>query len=95
MNTDTDATIRRIVADHGRLSVDPTGLDSTSDLYSLGLTSHATVNVMLALEEAFEIEFPDEMLRKDTFASLAAMDEVVGKLLGDRRIRDLAGSQGA
>ncbi len=36
-----------------------------------GLTSHSTVNVMLALEDEFEIEIPDTMLRKSTFQSVA------------------------
>ena len=35
-----------------------------ADLYAAGMTSHASVNVMLALEDAFDIEFPDELLTK-------------------------------
>jgi len=37
------------------------------------MTSHASVNVMLALEEAFDVEFPESMLRKSTFESVAAI----------------------
>ena len=35
------------------------------------MTSHASVNVMLALEGEFEIEFPDHMLKRSVFESIA------------------------
>ena len=37
------------------------------------MTSHASVNVMLALEDAFDIEFSEKMLRKSTFESIASI----------------------
>ena len=37
------------------------------------MTSHASVNVMLALEDTFDIEFPESMLRKSTFESVTAI----------------------
>jgi acyl carrier protein len=72
--------IRGALAAHGRLAVDPYGVDSTADLYELGLTSHASVNVMLALEDEFDVEFPDEVLKKSTFASVANIEQVVASL---------------
>jgi acyl carrier protein len=41
--------IRQIIREHGRLSVDVASLDEASDLYRAGLTSHASINLMLAL----------------------------------------------
>ncbi|MFZ3306371.1 MAG: acyl carrier protein, partial [Mycobacterium sp.] len=35
------------------------------------------VDVMLALEDAFDIEFPDEVLKKSTFASVRNIEQVV------------------
>jgi acyl carrier protein len=75
-----DEAIRSILAEHGRLSVDATQLRDDDDLYRVGLTSHGTVNVMLALEDAFEIEIPDSMLRKSTFQSVASIRDVVVKV---------------
>ena len=66
-----DESIRSILAEYGRLSVDATELEDDDDLYRVGLTSHSTVNVMLALEDEFEIEIPDTLLRKSTFQSVA------------------------
>jgi acyl carrier protein len=76
------AHIRRIVAQHGNLSVSVERLKDDSDLYLAGLTSLATVNVMLALENHFDIEFPDEKLGRMTFSSFDAIAEVVAELKG-------------
>ncbi len=75
-------TIRQILAEHGRLTKDALQLPADADLYQLGLTSHASVNIMLALEGAFDIEFPDYMLTRGMFASIDALGSAVGTLLG-------------
>lgn len=75
------AQIRDVLAAHGRMAVDLREVDSQADLYELGLTSLASVNVMLALEDAFDIEFPDEALKKCTFASVRNIEQVVGGLV--------------
>ena len=76
------ADIRRIVAQHGNLSTRVDELRDDSDLYLAGLTSLATVNVMLMLENHFDIEFPDSKLGRGTFASLEAIAEAVAELKG-------------
>ncbi|MCX6467816.1 acyl carrier protein [Williamsia herbipolensis] len=73
--------IRRILVSHGKMSVDAMSVDSSVDLYELGLTSHASVNVMLALEDEFDIEFPDTDLKKSTFATVDNLAAVVGRLV--------------
>jgi acyl carrier protein len=72
--------VRDIVSQHGRLSATIDQLSDTSDLYAAGLTSLATVGLMLALEEGFEIEFPDAMLSRKTFASIDALVAAVERL---------------
>jgi len=69
-----------VLADHARLKSDASELGDEDDLYQLGLTSHASVNVMLALEEAFDVEFPNELLRKSTFQSIANMAAALREL---------------
>jgi acyl carrier protein len=76
--------IRSILTAHGRLSGDVAALDDASDLYQAGLTSHASVNLMLALEDHFEIEFPERMLRRGAFASIAAIRAAIEELTGVR-----------
>ena len=75
-----EATIRQVLDAHGRLPVSALTLSDDADLYQTGLTSHASVNVMLALEDAFEIEFPDSLLRKGTFQSVSAIRETLVSL---------------
>ena len=58
--------VREIVQRAGRLGVAGDALGDDLDLYQAGLTSHATVNVMLALEDHFDVEFPENKLRRRT-----------------------------
>jgi acyl carrier protein len=72
--------IRAILKQHARLAVDAATLGDESDLYQAGMTSHASVNVMLALEGTFDVEFPDRMLRRGVFGSIAAIQAALGEL---------------
>jgi acyl carrier protein len=74
--------IRAIVSEHGCLSVDVAQLDAEASLYQAGLTSHASVNLMLALEDHFEIEFPERMLRRRTFENIASIESAISELTG-------------
>jgi acyl carrier protein len=78
----TSGKVREILAQHGRLSGPIDELSDSSDLYAAGLTSLATVGLMLALEEGFEIEFPDSMLSRKTFGSIASLVAAVETLRG-------------
>jgi acyl carrier protein len=80
-DTITDG-VRAILREHGRLAVDVSSLADESDLYEAGLTSHAGVSLMLALEERFDIEFPERMLRRGAFASIAAIRAGLEELIG-------------
>ena len=73
--------VRRIVGDHGRLAADVGSLASNADLYEAGLTSFATVQLMLALEEEFGVEIPDRLLNRKTFQSIDAMADAMGSLI--------------
>ena len=75
--------IRALLAAHARLLVPVDRLDDTSDLYEAGLTSLSTVNLMLALEEHFDVEFLDRMLARRTFASIASLGAAIAELRGE------------
>ena len=76
-----DTRIRAVLAQHGRLAQDAGALPESADLYQAGLTSHASVNVMLALESAFDVEFPDQMLTRSVFSSVAAIRGALTQLI--------------
>lgn len=73
--------IRAVLADQGRMPSDVRNIAVDADLYEHGLTSHASVNVMLALEDEFDVEFPDDALNKTTFATIASIERVIGELI--------------
>ena len=78
--TNVYATIRNILSAHGRLPVDVATLADDQDLYAAGLTSFSAVQVMLGLEEAFDVEFPERMLNRKTFSSVAAIAACIGEI---------------
>ncbi len=72
--------IRQIINDHGRLPGDVGELSLDADLYQAGMTSHASVNVMLALEDQFDVEFPDRMLKRSVFESISSIAAALEEL---------------
>jgi len=72
--------IRQAISDHARLPVDVGTLADDADLYNACMTSHASVNVMLALEDEFDIEFPDRMLTRSVFESVASISAAIAEL---------------
>jgi len=70
--------IRAVLAQHGRFPVE--NLMEGDDLYNAGLTSLATVAVMLALEDKFNVEFPDNLIGRRTFKSIESIAEAITKL---------------
>jgi acyl carrier protein len=78
--SDLAPEIRRVLREHARLPVDIDTLGDQADLFRAGMSSHASVNVMLALEDAFDIEFPDSMLKRSVFESVAGIDAALQQL---------------
>ena len=78
--------IRTLLAKRGGLPVSVDNVADAADLYAAGLSSFASVQLMLGLEEAFDIEFPDHMLNRKSFASITAIEATVNTILEDRRV---------
>ena len=69
----SNVEIRAVLQAHARI---PAAVDSLADdanLFTAGMTSLASVEVILALEERFGIEFPDQMMHRKTFSSVSAI----------------------
>ena len=76
-----EVRIRTVLRVHGRLNKDVNLVQATDDLYACGMTSHASVNVMLGLEGAFDVEFPDHMLKRNVFGSIQSIGSALGDLM--------------
>lgn len=79
-------TIRALLAKLGGLPVAVDTLADDADLYAAGLSSFASVQLMLGLEEAFDMEFPDHLLNRKSFASISAIEATVATIVGDRKV---------
>jgi acyl carrier protein len=78
---DFDLRIRSVLKAQGRLNQDADALDAHADLYQAGMSSHASVNVMLGLEGEFDVEFPDHLLTRSVFGSIAAIRQALQSLV--------------
>jgi acyl carrier protein len=76
-----NATIREILAKFGQLPTPVDTIENEADLYAVGLSSFASVQLMLGIEEAFDIEFPDNLLNRKSFASIKAIEDTVKLIL--------------
>lgn len=79
-------TIRELIKKHAGLPVNTDELADGADLYAAGLSSFASVQLMLALEEKFDIEFPDNLLNRKSFASIEAIERTVASIVEDRKV---------
>ena len=72
--------IRTVLEKFGKLKAPAASLNADADLYDAGLTSFASVQLMLGLEEAFDVEFPEHMLNRKTFSSIAAIERAITEI---------------
>jgi len=84
MNTTTDihtvaALVREVLAKHGRLVQDISTLSDDASLGEAGMTSLASVNVMLALEAEFG-EIPEHLLTRSVFRSISSITRAMQSL---------------
>ncbi|MBM3676641.1 MAG: acyl carrier protein [Actinobacteria bacterium] len=72
--------IRKTIQQYAKLAVDASALGEHDDLYQAGMTSHASVSLMLGLENEFDVEFPDRMLTRRVFESINSIREALLEL---------------
>jgi acyl carrier protein len=82
--TEIEAIVRRVLASRSQVEADVQSLSSSQSLYEAGMTSHATVKVMLGLEDAFDVEFPDEFLERSVFDRIDSIANAIEKLQSAR-----------
>ena len=74
--------IRKIVKDNSGLGLTFERVNDGTNLYQAGMTSYASVVLMIALENEFELEFPDGMLSRSVFESIDTIASAIGNLQG-------------
>ncbi|MER6033416.1 MULTISPECIES: phosphopantetheine-binding protein [unclassified Streptomyces] len=56
-------------------------LGASDELAALGLDSMGVVQLLAALEEGYDLDFPDEALNQDTFATVGSLWQTVAGVL--------------
>lgn len=74
---DIRVLIRRVLSEVAALDVPVEALSDHTDLYAAGLASIASVGVMLALEDAVQIEIPDHLLNRQLFQNIDSLTSAV------------------
>ncbi len=81
--TEIESGVREVLDARAKLPQGIAGVANDTSLYDAGMTSHATVKVMLGLEDRFDVEFPDEMLERSVFDQIDTIVAAIEKLLVD------------
>jgi len=76
----SDEVIRDILRQNEAMSAIVDTLSEDDDLFEKGLDSFGSVQLMLALEDRFEVEFPDTLLNRRSFSTIRIIRETVSKL---------------
>ncbi|HEY8065805.1 MAG TPA: acyl carrier protein [Methylosinus sp.] len=75
--------IKRLIDERAYLSSPSCDLALDGDLYEAGLTPFAAIQLLLALETAFEIEFPERMLNRRSVSSIARVISCIREVQAD------------
>lgn len=76
--------VRTIVGSLNLVPVPVDGLSDDDNLFDAGMTSFGSVQLMLAVEEEFDIEFPNSLLTRKTFATLGGLMSAVEQLVSQK-----------
>ena len=79
----TRARLRAVVTDILASHTIAAAFDDDDTLAEVGLTSLGMVKLMLAVENEFTIEIPQADITPETFRSVATMERLVGRLMGE------------
>lgn len=74
------AELRRILSESANLDVPIDTVSDKADLYAVGLTSLATVHLILAIESEFDIEFPESVLTRRLFSTIENLATAIAAL---------------
>lgn len=76
--------VRTIVGSMNLVPVPLDGLSDDDNLFDAGMTSFGSVQLMMAIEEEFDIEFPNSLLTRKTFATLGGLTSAVEQIVSQK-----------
>ncbi|GAA2496217.1 acyl carrier protein [Streptomyces thermolineatus] len=73
--------VRKVLLSALGASVDVSRVGPGTDLWEAGMDSLLSVSLLVALEDEFDVEFPDELLTRETFSSVERITAAVSTLV--------------
>ena len=73
--------LARLVRRHLRFLKSEASLDGEANLGDLGLDSMASIELLVEIEDHFNVQIPEELLAEDTFQSFNTLAELLAKVL--------------
>ena len=73
--------IRDLVLAQARLPLSAASVSDVTNLDEAGLTSLARINMIIAIEERYEITFDDELLTRENFKNIQSISRLVKNLV--------------
>jgi acyl carrier protein len=67
------STLKELAVEHIAALSSVGQVDEDSDLAELGLDSMSALNLLLDMEDEFDVQFPEEYLTADVFSTLATL----------------------
>lgn len=84
------AILQEMIEQETSLAIPAAHLTPRADLYALGLTSFDAIRLLVAVERAFKIELPRDMLKRETAASIASIAASIASVRGEAEEMRLA-----
>lgn len=75
--------IRKVLPSALGGSVDASLVGPGTDLWEAGMDSMLSVGLLVALEDEFDVEFPDDLLTRETFSSVDRITAAVETLVAE------------
>lgn len=72
--------LKKIVRECAGLKLPTEEIEDLTDLYRAGMSSQASVMLMVAVEAEFSIEFPDAMLSREVFRDIETMASAIQRV---------------
>ncbi len=72
-----DQQLKELLVERLFLDIEPTDIDSDTDLADYGIDSFLLLELIVAIEEMFEVRFEQSDITSDTLRSISSLRELI------------------
>ncbi|MGY1437027.1 phosphopantetheine-binding protein [Streptomyces reniochalinae] len=82
-DSSTPSIVRKLIDQQLNFAAHGLQLKDDDNLWDLGMTSLTCLGLMLSIEDSFDVELPEEVLRESTFRTVESITAAVDAALKD------------